>query len=102
MVVGERFHPRDEFVKSLRIKVEGEVATEFMRKPADLAPLAKELVHSIRPDGGIKLSKSMRELQRRWRNTVRIQEDLYAPDELLDRAVLDNDGMDIGNVVELI
>ena len=73
-----------------------------MRKPADLAPLAKELVHSIRPDGGIKLSKSMRELQRRWRNTVRIQEDLYAPDELLDRAVLDNDGMDIGNVVELI
>ena len=44
----------------------------------------------------------MRELQRRWRNTVRIQEDLYAPDELLDRAVLDNDGMDIGNVVELI
>ena len=66
-----------------------------MRKPADLAPLAKELVHSIRPDGGIKLSKSMRELQRRWRNTVRIEEDLYAPDELLDRAVLDNDGMDI-------
>ena len=89
VVVGERFHPRDEFVKSLRIKVEGEVASEFMRKPADLAPLAKELVHSIRPDGGIKLSKSMRELQRRWRNTVRIQEDLYAPDELLDRAVLD-------------
>ena len=102
VVVGERFHPRDEFVKSLRIKVEGQVASEFMRKPADLAPLAKELVHSIRPDGGIKLSKSMRELQRRWRNTVRIQEDLYAPDELLDRAVLDNDGMDIGNVVELI
>ena len=95
VVVGERFHPRDEFVKSLRIKVEGEVASEFMRKPADLAPLAKELVHSIRPDGGIKLSKSMRELQRRWRNTVRIQEDLYAPDELLDRAVLDNDGMDL-------
>jgi sporulation protein YlmC with PRC-barrel domain len=102
VVVGERFHPRDEFVRSLRIKVEDEVASEFMRKPADLAPLAKELVHSIRPDGGIKLSKSMRELQRRWRNTVRIQEDLYAPDELLDRAVLDNDGMDIGNVVELI
>ena len=32
VVVGERFHPRDEFVKSLRIKVEGEVASEFMRK----------------------------------------------------------------------
>ena len=102
VVVGERFHPRDEFVKSLRIKVEDEVADEFMRKPADQAPLAKELVHSIRPDGGIKLSKSMRELQRRWRNTVRIEEDLYAPDELLDRAVLDNDGMDIGNVIDLI
>jgi len=102
VVVGERFHPRDEFVRSLRIKVEDEIASEFMRKPADLAPLAKELVHSIRPDGGIKLSKSMRELQRRWRNTVRIEEDLYAPDELLDRAVLDNDGMDIGNVISLI
>ena len=73
-----------------------------MRKHADLAPLSKEFVHSIRPDGGIKLSKSMRELQRRWRNTVRIEEDLYAPDELLDRAGLDNDGMDIGNVIDLI
>ncbi len=102
VIVGERFHPRDEFVKSMRIKVEDEVASEFMRKPADLAPLAKELVHSIRPDGGVKLSKSMRELQRRWRNTVRIEKDLYAPDELVDRAVLDNDGMDIGNVIDLI
>ena len=44
----------------------------------------------------------MRELQRRWRNTVRIEQDLYAPDELVDRAVLDNDGMDIGNVIDLI
>ena len=102
VIVGERFHPRDEFVKSMRIKVEDEVASEFMRKPADLAPLAKELVHSIRTDGGVKLSKSMRELQRRWRNTVRIEKDLYAPDELVDRAVLDNDGMDIGNVIDLI
>ena len=49
VVVGERFHPRDEFVKSLRIKVEGEVASEFMRKPADLAPLAKELVTASGP-----------------------------------------------------
>ncbi|MBR17969.1 MAG: hypothetical protein CMA87_03335 [Euryarchaeota archaeon] len=102
IVIGERFHPRDEFVRSMRIKVEDGVASEFMRKPADYAPLPKELVHSIRPDGCIKLSKSMRELQRRWRNTVRISEELYAPDELLDRAVLDNDGMDIGNVVDLI
>ena len=102
VIVGERFHPRDEFVKSMRIKVEDEVASEFMRKPADLAPLAKELVHSIRTDGGVKLSKSMRELQRRWRNTVRIEKDLYAPDELVNRAVLDNDGMDIGNVIDLI
>ena len=28
-------------------------------------------------------------------------EKLYAPDELLDRAVLDNDGIDIGNVIEM-
>jgi sporulation protein YlmC with PRC-barrel domain len=102
VVVGSRFHPRDEFVKSMRIKVEDGVASEFMRKPAECAPLAKELVHSIRPDGCIRLSKSMRELQRRWRNTVRISEELYAPDELMDRAVLDNDGMDIGNVVDMV
>jgi len=44
----------------------------------------------------------MRELQRRWRNTIRIDEKLYAPDELLDRAVLDNDGMDLGNVTGLV
>ena len=73
-----------------------------MRKAADCAPLSKELVHSIRPDGAVKLSKSMRELQRRWRNTVRISEELFAPDELLDRAVLDNDGIDIGNVVGMV
>jgi len=102
IVVGERFHPRDEFVRSMRIKVDDGVASEFMRKPAECAPLAKELVHSIRPDGCIKLSKSMRELQRRWRNTVRISEELFAPDELLDRAVLDNDGTDIGNVIDLV
>ncbi len=102
IVVGERFHPRDELVQSMRIEVSPEVAQQYMRKPAGLAPLPKELVHSIRPDGKIKLSKSMRELQRRWRNTVRIEEQLYAPDELLDRAILDNDGIDIGNVIDLI
>lgn len=102
VVVGQRFHPRDEFVRSMRIKVDDIVASEFMRKPADCAPLARELVHSIRPDGCIKLSKSMRELQRRWRNTVRISQELYSPDELVDRAILDNDNMDIGNVVDLV
>ena len=102
VVVGQRFHPRDEFVKSMRIRVDDIVASEFMRKPADCAPLARELVHSIRPDGCIKLSKSMRELQRRWRNTVRISKELYSPDELVDRAILDNDNMDIGNVVDLV
>lgn len=102
VVVGQRFHPRDEFVRSMRIRVDDIVASEFMRKPADCAPLARELVHSIRPDGCIKLSKSMRELQRRWRNTVRISQELYSPDELVDRAILDNDNMDIGNVVDLV
>ena len=101
VITGERFHPRDELVQSMRIKVEGEVAEQYMRKPAEFAPLSKELVHSILPDGGVKLSKSMRELQRRWRNTVRIDEKLFAPDELVDRAVLDNDGMDLGNVIGL-
>jgi len=102
VITGERFHPRDELVRSMRIQVEDDVAEEYMRKPAAYAPLHKELVHSIRSEGGVKLSKSMRELQRRWRNTVRIDEKLYAPDELLDRAVLDNDNEDLGNVIELV
>ncbi len=37
-VVGERFHPRDELVQSMRIEVSPEVAQQYMRKPADLAP----------------------------------------------------------------
>ena len=101
-ITGERSHPRDEFVQSMRLEVVDDVAGEYMRKPAEHAPLSKELVHSIRPDGGVKLSKSMRELQRRWRNTIRIDEQLWAPDELVDRAVMDNDGIDIGNVAGFV
>ena len=86
----------------MRLEVVDDVAGEYMRKPAGRAPLSKELVHSIRPDGGVKLSKSMRELQRRWRNTIRIDEQLWAPDELVDRAVMDNDGVDIGNVEDFV
>ena len=102
VITGERSHPRDEFVRSMRLEVVDDVAGEYMRKPAGRAPLSKELVHSIRPDGGVKLSKSMRELQRRWRNTIRIDEQLWAPDELVDRAVMDNDGVDIGNVEDFV
>ena len=100
-IVGERHHPNDARVQSVRLQVEPGVADEFMRKPTEYAPLSKELVHSIRGDGTVKLSKSMRELQRRWRNTVRIDEKLYAPDETLDRAVLDNQGDEIGVIVGL-
>ena len=70
-IVGERHHPNEARVQSMRIQVESDVADEYMRKPAELAPLPKELVHSIQTDGTVKLSKSMRELQRRWRNTIR-------------------------------
>ena len=100
-IIGERHHPNDARVQSVRLQVEPNVADEFMRKPTEYAPLSKELVHSIRGDGTVKLSKSMRELQRRWRNTVRIDEKLYAPDEMLDRAVLDNQGDEIGVIVGL-
>ncbi|MAL51973.1 MAG: hypothetical protein CL991_04865 [Euryarchaeota archaeon] len=100
-IIGERHHPNESRVRSMRMLVETDVAGEFMRKPAEYAPLPKELVHSIRNDGTVKLSKSMRELQRRWRNTVRIDEKLYAPDEMLDRAVLDNQGREIGVITEL-
>ena len=101
-IVGERYHPNEDRVRSMRIQVKPNVAEEYMRKPAEHAPLSKELIHSIQDDGSVKLSKSMRELQRRWRNTVRIEEQLYAPDELLDRAVLDDDGMELGVVVGLV
>ena len=101
-IVGERYHPNEDRVRSMRIQVKPNVAEEYMRKPAEHAPLSKELIHSIQDDGAVKLSKSMRELQRRWRNTVRIEEQLYAPDELLDRAVLDDDGMELGVVIGLV
>ena len=101
-IVGERYHPNEDRVRSMRIQVQPDVAEEYMRKPAEHAPLSKELIHSIQDDGSVKLSKSMRELQRRWRNTVRIEEQLYAPDELLDRAVLDDDGMELGVVVGMV
>lgn len=102
IIVGERHHPNEARVQSMRLQVLPEIAEEYMRKPAGLAPLAKELVHSIREDGSVKLSKSMRELQRRWRNTVRIDEKLYAPDEMLDRAVVDNQGLEVGVIVDLV
>ena len=101
-IVGERYHPNEDRVRSMRIQVQPNVAEEYMRKPAEHAPLSKELIHSIQDDGSVKLSKSMTELQRRWRNTVRIEEQLYAPDELLDRAVLDDDGMELGVVVGMV
>ena len=101
-IVGERHHPNESRVKSMRIMVLPDVAEDYMRKPAELAPLHKDLIHSIRNDGSVKLSKSIRELQRRWRNTVRIDEKLYAPDEMMDRAVLDNQGMEIGTIQELV
>jgi len=101
-IVGERYHPNEDRVRSMRLQVQPNVAETYMRKPAEHAPLSKELIHSIQDDGSVKLSKSMRELQRRWRNTVRIEEQLYAPDELLDRAVLDDDGLELGVVIELV
>ena len=101
-IVGERYHPNEDRVRSMRIQVQPNVAEEYMRKPAEHAPLSKELIHSIQDDGSVKLSKSMRELQRRWRNTVRIEEQLYAPDELLDRAVREDDGMELGVVVGMV
>ena len=102
VVVGERIHPNTDRVKSMRIQVEGTVAEEYMRKAADVAPLGKDLVHSIRDDGGIKLTKSIRELQRRWRNTIRVSEKLYAPDELIDRAVIDSEGIEVGIISGLV
>ena len=40
-IVGERHHPNEARVKSMRIQVAPEVADEYMRKPAELAPLPR-------------------------------------------------------------
>jgi hypothetical protein len=101
-IVGERHHPNKNRVSSLRLEVKSSIANEYMRTPAKYAPIPKEHLHNIQADGSVKLGKSMRELQRRWRNTVRIDEKLYAPDELLERAVFDNQGIEIGIVVGLL
>ena len=102
-IVGERYHPNEDRVRSMRIQVQPNVAEEIHAKARrTCTSIEKELIHSIQDDGSVKLSKSMRELQRRWRNTVRIEEQLYAPDELLDRAVLDDDGMELGVVVGMV
>ena len=61
IIKGQRFSPRKEHVKSLRIDVVTDVAQEYMRKPAFTAPLAKVVIHSLQPDGSVRISKSMRE-----------------------------------------
>ena len=38
-IVGERYHPNEERVSSMRIQVAPDVAEEFMRKPAEFAAL---------------------------------------------------------------
>tara|TARA_B100000700_G_C14334200_1_gene529605 strand:- start:56 stop:529 length:474 start_codon:yes stop_codon:yes gene_type:complete len=81
--------------------VDPDVAETFMRKPATYAPVHKELLKGIDKDGHVQVSKSFRELQRRWRRTVRIQEALYAPEELLDRGVCDADEIEIGYITGL-
>ena len=57
-----------------------------MRKPAELAP-SRNSCTAFAATERSNCRNPMRELQRRWRNTVRIDEKLYAPDEMLDRAV---------------
>ena len=40
-IVGERYHPNEDRVRSMRIQVQPNVAEEYMRKPAEHAPLSK-------------------------------------------------------------
>jgi len=101
-IKGERNHPNQHRVQSLRIEVLPEIAKNYMRRPAGTAPLAKELITRQRDDGTIALSKSMRELQRRWRQTVRINNQLYSLDEMIDRGVCDSDGGEIGIISDLV
>lgn len=101
VIKGERNHPNRERLQTVRVMVDPNVAETFMRKPATYAPVHKELLKGIDKDGNVQVSKSFRELQRRWRRTVRIQEALYAPEELLDRGVCDADEIEIGYITGL-
>ncbi len=101
VIKGERNHPNRDRLQTVRVMVDPDVAETFMRKPATYAPVHKELLKGIDKDGHVQVSKSFRELQRRWRRTVRIQEALYAPEELLDRGVCDADEIEIGYITGL-
>lgn len=92
-----RRNSRDQVLSDVR----PDLTQEYIHKSAFSASLAKELIPSLQPDGSIRISLGMRELQQRWRNTMRIEEGLYAPDEMLGRAVVDVDGSEIGTVVDL-
>ena len=41
VIVGERNHPNTDRVRSMRISVESDIADEYMRKPAEMAPLSE-------------------------------------------------------------
>ena len=64
----------------MRIQVESDVADEY--KAGRLAPLMKELVHSIRNDGTVKLSSRCVNCSEDGKH-IRIDEKLYAPDKCL-------------------
>ena len=40
-IVGERHHPNEARVQSMRIQVDSEIAGEYMRKPADTCSTTK-------------------------------------------------------------
>ena len=101
VIKGERNHPNRDRLKTVRVMIDLDVAETYMRKPATYAPVHKELLKGIDKDGHVQVSKSFRELQRRWRKTIRIQEALYAPEELVDRGVCDADEIEIGYITRL-
>ena len=101
VIKGERNHPNTDRLRTLRVDVEDNIALKYMRKPAETAPVHKDLLRGIDQNGHVIVSKSFRELQRRWRQTIRIEESLYAPEELMDRGVLDSDFLEVGTIQTL-
>jgi len=99
-VCGQRNLPDTENLHSFRLRLDPDVASQFLRKPAAVVPIDRELLSTS--DDGLRVVKSGRELRRRWRNTVMVGNELYSPDELESRAVLDSNGIEIGEIEAVI
>ena len=100
-IVGERYHPNEDRVRSMRIQVQPNVAEEYMRKPAEHAPLSKELIHSIPSTNYIlEMKVKARKFRHRLKHVFILLNSAYDPkifrntDPSPDRILLDSHNLE--------